>query len=264
MNTDDKGTSGVKGESSREKESELPRAPGREERVPSFEYLEKLREAHEKTARSHEQKQEALQLQTREIRKQRQKGLALPEHARGMTLDEMNRCFPLYFLMRWEFYFTLVAFVFFTAYFPWQWLADCGLTSIFVTAIEQIVPSISGLSQEARHLPLDASKAQLSFIHFFCAVASTFKLVTQQSAVWRVAGKARFVAISIGMFMVGIIFVYVIFLWAGHFNNTLDDGWHANLLQVAASHTAFWLLQTIAFAMSWSGFQEVIRQAKQY
>lgn len=263
MNTDDKYTSGVKGESDPEKEGEFPSPPGRDERVPSFDYLEELRETHQKTAQSHEQKLEELQLQTREIRKQRQKGLALPEHARGMTLDQMNRRFPLYFLMRWEFYFTLMLFVFFTAYFPWQWLADWGLTIIFVTAIEQVVPSVSGLSQDARHLPLDSSKAQLSFIHFFCAVASTYKLVTQPPAVWRVASKARFVAISIGMFMVGIVFVYVIFFWAGRFNNTLDDGWHANLLQVAASHTAFWLLLTIAFSMSWSGLQEVIRQAKQ-
>ncbi|MEX0603952.1 MAG: hypothetical protein WD623_10395 [Marinobacter sp.] len=264
MNTDDKDTSGAAGGASPDKKNELTSAPGSDERLASPEYLENLREAHDKTSRTHAQKLKTLQLRNREIRKQRQKGLSLPEHAREMTLDEMNRSFPLYFLMRWEFYFISATFVFFTAYFPWQWLADWGITRIFVTAMEQVVPSISGLSKEARHLPLDASKTQLSFIHFCCAVASTFKLLTQQPAVWRVASKTRFAAISIGMSMAGIVFVYVIFFWAGHFNSTLDEGWHANLLQVAASHTAFWLLLTVVLAMAWSGLQEVIRQAKQH
>jgi|AntRauTorcE11898_2_1112593.scaffolds.fasta_scaffold28849_2 hypothetical protein len=206
---------------------------------------------------------EERQLNAEKILKPQHSKNPLPAYARDMTLDEMNRPFPLYFLMRWEFYLALVVFVLFSAYMPWRWVSDWGVTRIFVAAIEQIVPSIIGLSQEARHLPLDASKVHLSFVHFCCAVASAYKLSTQRPAVWRIASRARFIGLFIFMSLAGAAFIYAIFFWSGHFNNGPDEAWHSNLLQVTASHTADWLLFTIAYAMAWSGLQEIVRQVRQ-
>ncbi len=236
--------------------------PGGDERMPSADYLEKLREEHEHQLREHTEVMEPNPRLAKDVMKKPRRRPPLPEYARDMTLDEINRSVPLYFLMRWEFYLALVAFVLFAAYFPWSWVADWGIVRVLVAAMERIVPSIAGLPSEARHLPREASKAQLSFIHFCCAVTFTYKMITQRAAVWRVASKARFLVGSTAASTLGSMFVYLIFFWTGHFNHGAADGWHGSRLEVAGCHTAFWLLLTLAFSMAWSGLQEVIRQLK--
>lgn len=210
-------------------------------------------------ARIDEQYEKNVQLLASMKKKQR----PLPPYARHMSTAQLNQTFCWYFLMRWEFYLVLVAFVLFAAYFPWPWVADWGAVKAFVTVMERIVPSINGLPPEARHLPLAASKAQLSFIHFCGGIGFVYKLITQRPAVWREMSKLRFLVGSICFAVVAACWVYAIFFWAGNLNNGPQEDWHANRLQVAATHTVFWLFLTMTVSIAWSGIQEVIRQLKQ-
>lgn len=207
-------------------------------------------------ARIHEQNQKNMQLLASLKKKQR----PLPPYARHMSTAQLNRTFCWYFLMRWEFYLVLVAFVLFAAYFPWPWVADWGAVKAFVAVMERIVPSIDGLPPEARHLPLAASKAQLSFIHFCGGIGFVYKLITQRPAVWREGSKRRFMVIVICAAILGALYVSAIFFWSGNFNIPPDQAWHANRLQIAGYYTSWWLALTMTFSMCWSGIQELIRQ----
>lgn len=217
------------------------------------------KEAEGTGVRIDEQYEKNMQLLASLKKKQR----PLPPYARHMSTAELNRTFCWYFLMRWEFYLALVSFVLFAAYFPWPWIADWSVVKAFVAVMERIVPSIDGLPPEARHLPLAASKAQLSFIHFWGGIAFVYKLITQRPAIWRMASKWRFLVGAIAAAILGAFYISAIFFWSGNFNVPPDQAWHANRLQVVGYYTFWWLALTMTFSMSWSGIQEVIRQLKQ-
>lgn len=217
------------------------------------------KEAEAVCARIDEQYEKNMQLLASLKKKKR----PLPPHARHLSTAELNRTFCWYFLMRWEFYLALVSFVLFAAYFPWPWVADWSAVKALVAVMERIVPSIDGLPQEARHLPLAASKAQLSFIHFCGAVGFVYKLITQRPAIWREGSKFRFIGGAVCASILAAYWVHAIFFWHGHFNHGPEQGWHANRLQVAATHTVFWLFLTMTVSIAWSGIQEVIRQLRQ-
>lgn len=117
----------------------------------------------------------------------------LPESARGLTAEQVARTSPLYFVIRWKTYVAIAAFVLAVTYFPWVWVADWGVIRVLVVAMEQLIASIDKLPTEARNLPVDASKAQLSFIHFVGIVTLFYKLYTQPLTFYREAENWRYV-----------------------------------------------------------------------
>ncbi|MEX0603957.1 MAG: hypothetical protein WD623_10420 [Marinobacter sp.] len=196
------------------------------------------------------------------VKKRGRRSYHLPDYAKNMTLDELNRNMPLYFMMRWEFYVALALFVLTTAYFPWDWIADLGVVRVFFMGMEKVIPSISGLPLELRQMSLDASKAQLSVIHFFGVVAFIYKIANQHPAVWRTISKVRLRIGCIGCFLLCIYPIYALFFWAGYFDVGKSEIVHSTSLKLASFHIFWWLALTLFCSLAWSFVQELYRRSK--
>jgi len=186
----------------------------------------------------------------------------LPESARGLTAEQVARTSPLYFVIRWETYVAIVAFVLAVTYFPWVWVADWGVIRVLVVAMEQLIASIDKLPAEARNLPVGASKAHLSFIHFVGIVTLFYQLYTQPLTFYREAENWRYVVGFLALGLGSLLFSVFIFFWPGHFPKGKEYEWHESLLQVSCTYTVIWFFQVTQTNWSWTYLKTLISRSK--
>ncbi len=186
----------------------------------------------------------------------------IPEYARNMTWAEIRRRGPGYELSRWEFYVGLAAFVLFAAYFPWPWIADWAVVQAFVAVMGSIVPLIDGLSPEYRQLPVAASKAQLSFIHFIGGAMVICQLVTQKRWVFRDVRTWRFYSMAISAFVLSLLFVYFLFFWDGSLDSGSEElaSWHDSRLEIVFLYTLMWFGLGAAWSYVLGTGREIVRR----
>jgi hypothetical protein len=186
----------------------------------------------------------------------------LPESARGLTAEQVARTSPLYFVLRWETYVAITAFVLAITYFPWVWVADWGVMRVLVVAMEQLVASIDKLPAQARNLPVDASKAQLSIIHIVGAVTLIYRLCTQRPTMYREAENWRYFNGFLVCGVFGLFFSVFTFLWPGYFPEGEGYEWHESILQVSGFYTVVWFFQFTLISWAWSYLQKLIIRFK--
>ncbi len=186
----------------------------------------------------------------------------IPEYARNMTWTEIRRREPGYELGRWEFYVGLAVFVLFAAYFPWPWVADWAVVQAFVAVMGSIVPSIEGLAPEYRHLPIEASKAQLSCIHFTGGAMVICKLLMQKNWILREVQIWKFYVKAIGAIVLSLFIVVVFFFWDGGFDsNRAEPGMgHHSRMQIAGFYTFMWFSLGALWSLALGYVGEIVRR----
>lgn len=213
-------------------------------------------EQKKKARKSREKIESATQVLS--VEKGRGRRPPLPESARGLTVEQISRTSPVYFVLRWESYVAIVAFVIAMTYFPWGWVADWGVVRVLVVAMEQLIASIDKLPAAARNLPVDESKAHLSIIHFTCMVTLIYRVFTQRPTLYREIETWRF---FVGFLMFGfgwMFFASFPFFWQGYFRPGIGNWWHESLLEVSGFHTALWLFQLLMLSCSLSFLKQIM------
>lgn len=185
-----------------------------------------------------------------------------PESARGLPAEQISRTSPLYFALRWESYVAIAAFILVMTYFPWTLVGDWGVVRVLVVAMEQLIASIDQLPEQARNLPVDASKAQLSMIHIAGAVTVVYRLLTQCPTMYREVETRRYFIAFIVLGLSGLFFTLFNFLWPGHFPEGKEYEGHESLLQVSIFYTMIWFFQFTLLSWSWSHLQKWISRVK--
>ncbi len=210
-----------------------------------------------KKARESREKVEAT-IQLLSVEKGRRGRYPLPESARGLTVEQISRTSPFYFVLRWESYVAMVAFVIAMTYFPWVWIAEWGVVRVLVVTMEQLIASIDKLPAAARNLPIDESKAHLSIIHFTCMVTLIYRISTQRRTLYRELETWRFFLSFLMLSFSWMFFGAITFFWEGYFRPGIGYWWHENLLEVSSFHTTLWLTQLLTLSWAWSYLQKMI------
>jgi hypothetical protein len=145
-------------------------------------------------------------------------------------------------------------------YFPWTVLADSATLQSFAWTIARIVPSIDGMPAEARHLPRDASRIQLSLLHFACGAFFVWLALTLKPAIWLLGPIYRFV-ISIVAFLIPLAAsIYWIFFWSGQPSEAGLNNMHE---VVGVAVFVPWFLFIGSFLCQLSAVYELARRARQ-
>ncbi len=182
-----------------------------------------------------------------------------PLYARRMSMDEIVRLSPIYFMHLWQFYAFVAVFGVLATYFPWSWVADYAVAQALVVTMERAMPSVAALTTGTHMLPVDAVKAKWSFVHLVCGFLVFYKLVCQKPAVHRETPKLRAFMGVVCAGAIATVFLLFFFLSPKAFHDNGPD-WAKSSLGESAWVLFSWWCFAFASSLAWSFWQDLLRR----